>query len=111
MTKKTETKKNIIKALIELEVQPEKVYGFDRIADKIASFDNVKSYYLMSGQYDFMLIVEGDTLQDVSSFVATQLSTIEQVRSTKTRFVLTTYKEDGELFDQSDSKKRLPITL
>ncbi len=83
--KVTEEKCN---ALIEVKVQPQRGTGFDRIADRIARFDEVDSIYLMSGGYDFLVIVNGKSMKEVSSFVFNKLATIDYVNSTATHFVL-----------------------
>ncbi len=87
-----------VRAEIELQVQPEREFGFDGIADRIYRFPQVKSLYLMSGGYDLKVVIEGDTLQDVASFVARKLSTLQGVRSTKTHFFLKTYKENDIVY-------------
>ena len=49
----------------------------------------------MSGAYDLLVFVRGDSLQDVAQFVAQDLSTIDGVLSTATHFMLKTYKAGG----------------
>ena len=82
-------------AVIEVRITPERGGGFDRLAARIAKFDEVQSCYLMSGAYDLLVVVEGRTLHDVSSFIAEKLSTIKGVISTATHFRLKAYKENG----------------
>lgn len=96
-----------VRAEIEIQVAPEREHGFDGIADRIYRFPQVKSLYLMSGGYDLKVIIEGDTLQEVALFVARKLSTLEGVRSTKTHFILKTYKENDILYvgQRSDSRE------
>lgn len=60
----------IVQALIEVRVTPQKVNGFDAIAEEIYRFDEVQSLYLMSGGYDLAVFIEGRSLRDVSRFVA-----------------------------------------
>ena len=84
-----------VSAVIEVRVTPEREGGFDRIAKRIAGFEEVESVYLMSGGYDLLVIVDGGNLREVASFVADKLSTIEAVQSCSTRFRLKTYKENG----------------
>lgn len=94
-------------AEIEIQVMPEREHGFDGIADRIYRFPQVKSLYLMSGGYDLKVIIEGKTLQEVAEFVARKLSTMQGVRSTKTHFILKTYKENDILYveDKTDSRE------
>ena len=90
--------KGKVRAEIEIQVIPEREHGFDALADRIYRFPQVKSLYLMSGGYDLKVIIEGDTLQEVALFVSRKLSTLEGVRSTKTHFILKTYKENGIVY-------------
>ncbi len=98
-------------ALIEVKVTPEKDVGFDRIAKRIYKFHEVKTCYLVSGDYDLLLIVEGKDIHTVASFVAEKLSPMESVQSTKTHFMLKKYKEDGTVFTKEEESKRLNIIL
>ena len=82
-------------ALIELKVAPQLQKGFDEIAERIMTFDEVESVYLMAGAYDLLLTVKGDTIQDVSSFVAKKLAALDGILSTATHFMLKRYKENG----------------
>lgn len=103
---KDATAKEKVRAEIEIQVQPEREHGFDGIADRIYRFPQVKSLYLMSGGYDLKVVIEGDTLQDVADFVARKLSTISGVRSTKTHFLLKTYKENDIVYIEENSDRR-----
>lgn len=95
-----------VRAEIEIQVAPEREHGFDGIADRIYRFPQVKSLYLMSGGYDLKVVIEGDTLQDVALFVARKLSTLEGVRSTKTHFLLKTYKENDIIYVEKSTDRR-----
>jgi DNA-binding Lrp family transcriptional regulator len=98
-----------VTAVIEVKITPERGGGFDRLASRIARFDQVQSCYLMSGGYDLLVIVDGKTLQDVASFVAEKLSTIKGVVSTSTHFRLKAYKENGALLVREPRTKRLAV--
>ncbi|MBR4761367.1 MAG: Lrp/AsnC family transcriptional regulator, partial [Clostridia bacterium] len=90
----------LVSAIIEIKVVPKADLGFEEVAEKIASFHEVESVYLMSGGYDLNVVVKGKTLQDVAQFVARELATIDSVTSTATHFVMRRYKElDVCLFD------------
>ena len=91
---KDKVAKDKVVAEIQIQVQPQREHGFDALADRIYRFPQVKSLYLMSGGYDLKVLIEGDNLKDVALFVSEKLSTLEGVRSTKTNFVLKTYKEN-----------------
>ncbi|MBQ9239316.1 MAG: Lrp/AsnC family transcriptional regulator [Treponema sp.] len=102
--------KGAVHAEIEIQVTPERERGFDAIADRIYRFPQVKSLYLMSGGYDLKVIIEGETLQDVAFFVSGKLATIDGVRSTKTHFILKTYKENNILYVADDRDRREGVT-
>jgi DNA-binding Lrp family transcriptional regulator len=101
---------NGVTAFIEVRVTPERGGGFDRLAGRIARFEQVTSCYLASGGYDLFLVVEGEDLMEVARFVAEKLSTMEGVLSTATHFRLKTYKENGFLFQEGDDPERLPVS-
>lgn len=101
---------DIVKAVIEVKIQPEREGGFDRIAKRIAKFDEVTSLFLMSGGYDLLIFVEGHSLREVAQFVAEKLATLEGVTSTGTHFMLKTYKEQGVLMDGSEDFEQLKVS-
>ena len=98
-------------ALIEVKVIPQRGTGFDRIADRIARFDEVDSVYLMSGGYDFTVVVNGKSMKEVSSFVFNKLATIDYVQSTATHFVLKKYKDHGVQLQDKPADKRTKVIL
>ena len=99
-----------VKAIIEVNIQPQREGGFDNIARRLAKFAEVNSLYLVSGGYDLELEVQGNTLQDVAGFVSSKLATIEGVTSTATHFILKKYKEAGKVFEENDEYKRLQVS-
>ena len=101
---------DLVKAVIEVKVQPEREGGFARIAKRIAKFDEVTSLFLMSGAYDLLIFVEGHSLRQVAQFVAEKLATLEGVTSTATHFMLKTYKEQGVMMDGSEEFERLKVS-
>ena len=98
-------------ALIEVKVTPQRGTGFDRIADRISRFDEVDSIYLISGGYDFMVIINGKSMKEVSSFVFNKLATIDYIQSTATHFVLKKYKDHGVQLQDKPSDKRTNVVL
>ncbi len=102
--------KNTVTAMIEVRITPERGGGFDRIAERIAKFDQVVSCYLMSGGYDLMVVVQGRSLREVASFVSEKLSTLEPVISTATHFRLKSYKENGALLVDEAPDERLAVS-
>jgi DNA-binding Lrp family transcriptional regulator len=100
-----------VRALIEVNVVPQKNVGFDYLAERIYRFPEVVSCYLLSGTYDLLLIIEGKDIHTVSSFVAEKLSPMENVRGTVTHFLLKKYKEDGQVLKRFEKSKRLNISF
>lgn len=88
------TKEEKVQAFIEAKVSPERDMGFDAIAERIYNFPQVKSLYLISGGFDFLITVEGNSLKDVAMFVSEKLSTLEYINSIATHFLLKKYKEN-----------------
>ncbi len=93
-----------VKAFIEAKVSPEREMGFDKIAERIYNFPQVTSLYLISGGFDFLIVVEGDSLQDVAMFVSERLSTLEYINSISTHFLLKKYKENGSILVGEEKK-------
>ncbi|MBO5668298.1 MAG: Lrp/AsnC family transcriptional regulator [Lentisphaeria bacterium] len=98
-----------VKALIEVKVTPSRDGGFDRVARRIAKFPEVTDLFLLSGNYDLLLTVEGNSLQQVASFVSDKLATIDGVISTATAFQLKKYKESGMIMQSDEEYERLKI--
>lgn len=92
-----------VHALIELKVTPKKEQGFQEIADRVMALPEVDSVYLMAGNYDLAVFVKGKTMQEVAMFVAKRLSTLDSVLSTATHFVLSKYKENGQILEESQT--------
>ncbi len=101
---------DIVRAVIEVKITPERGGGFDRLAERIAKYSEVRSCYLMSGGYDLLVIVEGTNLRTVATFVSEKLATIQGVLSTATHFMLRPYKEQGVLMKREVNEERLAIT-
>ena len=99
-----------VTALIEVRVTPQRGQGFDSIAERIYNYPEVKSVYLISGGYDLMVILEGKTLREVSSFVSDKLSTLDTVLSTATHFILKKYKDHGTIFAKKNKDERMLVT-
>lgn len=103
-------KKDIVTALIEVRVTPQRGEGFDRVAERIYKFKEVKAVYLMSGGFDFTVIIEGKTMKEVALFVGQKLAPLESVLSTATHFVLKKYKDYGVIFEESKKDERMIIS-
>lgn len=99
-----------VSAFIEVRLTPERGGGFDRLAIRIARFDQVVSCYLASGGYDLMVVVEASDLREVARFVSEKLASLDGVLSTATHFRLKTYKENGFPFDAEPETDRLAVS-
>lgn len=92
------TSREYVTAIIEVKTSPQPERGFDRIAEKIYNYPEVESLYLVSGGFDFAIILEGKTLREVALFVAEKLSPIKHITTTSTHFVLRKYKDKGMIY-------------
>lgn len=101
---------DVVRAVIEVRITPEREGGFDRIAERVAKYAEVRSCYLMSGAYDLLVVVEGHDLREVAMFVSEKLATIQGVLSTATHFMLKPYKEQGVLMKPDRHEERLAVT-
>ena len=97
-------------ALIEVKVTPQRGMGFDKIAERIFQYSEVNSVYLMSGAFDFTVIIEGKTMREVAQFVSEKLSPMDSVLSTATHFVLKKYKDHGTVMYEKPGDERMMIT-
>ena len=105
------TDREIVTALIEVKVTPQRGEGFDRVAARIYQYPEVDSVYLMSGGFDLTVIIEGRTMKEVAMFVAQKLAVMESVISTATHFVLKKYKDKGVLFCGSEQEDNRIIII
>ncbi|MEN6462506.1 MAG: Lrp/AsnC family transcriptional regulator [Syntrophomonas sp.] len=99
-----------VTAIIDVKVTPQRDVGFNSIADRIARFPEVKNVYLMSGLYDLSVMVTGETMKEIASFVSYKLSTLESVESTVSHFILKRYKQDNFVFEEPTEDKRLVVS-
>lgn len=101
-----------VSALINVTCQPERDYGYERIASMIYAYNEVETMYLMSGKSEFVVMIEGKTMQDIANFVSTKLAVVEGVTGTTTNFVLKKYKSAGIILgdDGTYEDDRLIVT-
>ncbi len=104
------TSEEKVTAMIEVMVTPQRGIGFDNIAERIFNYSEVQSVYLMSGGFDFMVILEEKTMKSVSQFISDKLSPIEAIRGTATHFVLKKYKEHGTILGVEKVDERMLVT-
>ena len=104
------TDRELVTALIEVKVTPQRGLGFDSIAERLYKYDEVTSVYLMSGGFDFTVIIEGKSMKSVAQFVAAKLAPLDSVLSTSTHFVLKKYKDYGTIIEDEAKDERMLIT-
>ena len=101
---------SLVTTVIEVKVTPESEGGFDRIADRISRFPEVESVYLMSGTFDLLLFIKGQTMHEAAGFVSEKLATMKGVTSTATHFMMKTYKQNGILMHTREDHERLKVS-
>lgn len=97
-------------ALIEVKVTPQRGLGFDKVAERIYNYAEVDSVYLISGGFDFMVMIEGKTMRDVAQFVSDKLAPLDTVLSTATHFILKKYKDHGSIMVKKSKDERMLVT-
>ncbi len=105
------TDRDVVMALIDLKVTPQRGEGFDKVAARIYKYPQVRAVYLMSGAYDLSVMIEGTSMKEVALFVAQKLAPMESVVSTATHFMLKKYKAEGIIFKDDKKDSRQVITL
>ena len=105
------TSEEKVTALIEVKVTPQRGLGFDKVAERIYNYPEVTSVYLISGGFDFLVMLEGKTMRDVAQFVSDKLSPMDSVLSTATHFILKKYKDHGSIMAHESKDERMLMTL
>lgn len=100
-----------VAAVIELKVNPERDYGYDRIAERLANFPEVRALRLITGVYDLQLVVTGKTMHEVARFVSESIAPMDRIRETATHIVMKTYKENGQSFYEREAGERIPYSF
>ena len=103
------TSEEKLTALVEVKVTPQRGFGFDKVAERIYNYAEVDSVYLISGGFDFMVMIEGKTMRDVAQFVSDKLSPLDSVLSTATHFILKKYKDHGTVLCDGPQDERMLI--
>lgn len=104
------TSEEKVTALIEVKVTPQRGLGFDKVAERIYNYAEVDSVYLISGGFDFMVMIEGKTMRGVAQFVSDKLSPLDSVLSTATYFILKKYKDHGSIMVHDTKDERMLVT-
>ena len=100
-----------VSAIIELKVSPERDFGYDRIAERLSRFNQVKSVRLITGTYDLQLLVSGRNMQEVSRFVSEHVAPMDRIRETATHIIMKPYKENGNILFEQPEAERLPYSF
>ena len=98
-----------VDALIEVKVTPQRGQGFDKIAERIYNYPEVKSVYLISGGFDLLITLEGKSLKEISNFVSDKLATLDRILSTTTHFILKKYKDHGTILNKEVNEEEREI--
>ena len=100
-----------VSSIIELKVNPERDFGYDRIAERLSRFRQVKTLRLMTGTYDLQLLVTGKNMQEVSRFVSEHVAPMDRIRETATHIIMKSYKENGNILFEQQEAERLPYSF
>ena len=100
-----------IAALIEVTVDPQDNTGYNQVARRIARFDEVRTVYFVSGDYDLMVMVEGAAMQDIAEFVSERLAPMPAVRHTTTHMLMKRFKEAGVQLDVEEEVSRQKVVF
>ena len=104
------TSEEKVTALIEVQVTPQRGLGFDKIAERMYNYPEVRAVYLMSGGFDFTVIIEEKTMKEVATFVTERLAPLEAIRGTGTHFILKKYKDHGTVLVDNNKDERMLVT-
>lgn len=99
-----------VRAAVELNVELDRETDYDVVAERIARFPMVESLHLVSGEFDFLMEVEGETMREVSEFVSDKVAPVPGITQTVTHFVMDSYKEQGITFDDDGDDDRLSVS-
>ena len=105
------TSEEKVTALIEVKVTPQRGLGFDKVAERIYNYPEVTSVYLISGGFDFLVMLEGKTMRDVAQFVSDKLSPLDSVLSTATHFILKKYNDHSSIMTHESKDEKMLMTL
>ena len=100
-----------VSAIIELKVSPERDFGYDRIAERLSRFNQVKSVRLITGTYDLQVLVTGRDMPEVSRFVSEHVAPMDRIRETATHIIMKPYKENGNILFEQQEAERLPYSF
>ena len=99
-----------VRAEVELNVELDRDTSYRDIARRIARYPQIASLRLVSGEYDFVADLEGESMHALADFVAEEIAPVPEITQTVTHFVMETYKERGIEFHGDDGDERLAVS-
>jgi DNA-binding Lrp family transcriptional regulator len=105
-----ETDSERVRAIVELNVTLDRETSYGDIADRIVQFPQVTELRLVSGDYDFDMEVEGDSMREVSHFISDKVAPIPEITQTVTHYLMDTYKTRGIVMGDGDDDDRLSVS-
>jgi DNA-binding Lrp family transcriptional regulator len=99
-----------VRAHVELNVTLDRETSYQGIAERLAGFPEVQGLRLVSGDYDFAMEVEGESMREVSRFISEKVAPVPEITQTVTHYIMETYKQGGYRFDDDDGDDRLSVT-
>ncbi|MCU4752777.1 Lrp/AsnC family transcriptional regulator [Halobacteria archaeon AArc-curdl1] len=99
-----------VRAEVELNVTLDRETGYDDIAERLARFPQVTALRLVSGDYDFDMEVEGDSIREVSQFISEKVAPVPEITQTVTHYIMTSYKEHGMELGDGEDDDRLSVS-
>ena len=96
-----------VRAHVECNVTLDRETSYDDIAERLAGFPEVASLRLVSGDYDFAMEVEADSMGEVSRFVSEKVAPVPEITQTVTHYIMDTYKRAGHRFGDGETDDRL----
>ncbi len=97
-----------VTALIQVKVVPPERAGFARTCIELSKDSRIKDVFVATGEYDLIILVEAEDIDDISKFVTEKLAPKKEVVGTYTHIVMEEYKRDGVLsFDGKEEKLRI----
>ena len=70
------TSEEKLTALVEVKVTPQRGFGFDKVAERIYNYAEVDSVYLISGGFDFMVMIEGKSYAEAAEVLEVPMGTL-----------------------------------
>ncbi|GCF94896.1 leucine-responsive regulatory protein [Enterococcus florum] len=99
-----------IEALVEISTLPQGEDGYKNVGDAIRKFPEVQSLFFISGGFDFIVLVQGRNIKEISKFISANLAPIPEVTGTRTHFLLDKYKQWGIDLEEDNTDPRIMVS-